>query len=1451
MGCDQIFIKIKQCITTPILTYYKFFCSYFANLADSIATNSDGKKDEFHTEKLQKLFPDFLWLSRDNHLQNVDDKGHKISPTDHLLKNILVRSDNPNPTPHDMVVRALTMLFPSIHCIQMPPPAEDPLDENSKCNQKFDESVDESITFILNSLKPKLGRNNNPIDGGVLANLACEYCKAINKPNCIPNVELSWMSAIELMLHKLATELVKDYDEGMQSKLNNKLPIDEGPITTREKLFPIEDYKSIILDPSTLTLQSIHQFVFSTVCHCLKERMVFYMPKSSQASEYDSKHKILLDFREKIVTLADKGNNKVAVKGGSLQKFVQDNFISSKARCEEVFEKLYNEQLSNNKIDLYALGHSYNQKVKNFGPAKEEVHRNKVKAVPGAPQDVNLKIISESGSISLMVSWNEPKKNPEAVTDYDVNVSCSKQIRNEQYRVTQKGTELKIENLFSNTEYYVTICSFNGIISKKGECSERVQLTTPPGRPDKPKKPKIRLMSTTMGVVTIPALSEEEEHGSKVNTIRIIIANDVNQEFLREHNCSAEDRVNEYECTVDIPNTDECAQDSFLVVQVQLFNEAGRSDLSDIEKVPIANLIPGPPQNLHCESRAKEITVTWKAACPNSAAAAFYIVEFREVLGSWETKHTMYKEFSYTFSSLKPASIYFVRIGSGNRFHSPSGMSISELKVSTLPDRPNRPRQPFVQVDQQLRLPNKAWLVSPKLHKEEENGSPVQEVIVKQRCNNKGQWKVDSFEIQQGASDIRQPIELLNASLETNIIHFHVIMKNASGESDPSEPCTLEPSAMIPGPPLDLSTEISFSSVKLSWKRPQQNPASVDMYCIEMKHDDRWQDKTTVSYQELSVTVSDLLPKTTYHFRAYTKNKDNIRLSEIYSSSVMITTNPCKPKKPEKSGIRLEVINHDKAKLALLKPKFTESGSEVKTLLVTKFNENKVIHGQPCMYEISEKDLKNESDSLHEIISIDPCTHFIQIVLRNQVGPSDPSDFVGVAASSLIPGVPKNFEYIDQERWARQISLKWKPPDANERAAKKYLVEMESHDQLVEVAESRWRPVDYKYETNQNEHFAIISGLIPCTKYVFRMCAVNDRVNGQYTKNLEVTTKGCRPDIPHKPHVLQSDTCPDKAVVTIHKLEPEKENGSPVTKITIEVSANLQQWTCYNFDTSTINHQKVEIYLPNLKDIDLECNQFFFHVKMRNEFGQSGPSENVSLPFAVLRPGKVQELQANCERAHIIKLQWKQPRIHPALVSNYIIQKASHSQAGSSAAWKEEMLVDPSKDVEIITAYVTERRMNVECKLRVLAKNKDVNGPYIEKGVEIPDITPGKPANLRGDKVQPKRVKVRWQQPLRHKEAVFQYKLEVFFGKTDEPVGCVIFTKKLSKVITNLNPLTQYRVKVTAMNVNNKCSPSAETFVKTVLNDGWRMFVNGLTAGQAARRPDPDCDLLSSGDEGS
>ena len=419
---------------------------------------------------------------------------------------------------------------------------------------------------------------------------------------------------------------------------------------------------------------------------------------------------------------------------------------------------------------------------------------------------------------------------------------------------------------------------------------------------------------------------------------------------------------------------------------------------------------------------------------------------------------------------------------------------------------------------------------------------------------------------------------------------------------------------------------------------------SVDSYHFEMRQQtaENWKYAGTANHRYLSLTISNLSPKTTYDLRAYAVNKDNLRCEEQYSNYVTISTESSKPSKPDHSKVSLDVLDHSTAQLVVAKPRLADSGSELKTLKVIRFNEKKHHVGEQLLV-ISKQELNDQSDYLHKEIKIDSSTHFVQIVLKNDVGSSDPSDFVGVAPTNLIPGVPRNFIDVKAEAQARQITLKWEPPHEHERAAKQYILEMKTKPtQQGRDIDLRWTPVDYERETKDNEHFATVKSLHPCSEYCFRLHAVNDRIKGQYTDEISVSTTGSRPDNPSMTHVSLSYTDPSKAVATLQKLDHEKENGSRVTEITIQLSKNLRQWeNCGQsseiIDSNEIDLHKVEVTLPNIEYVDPNLDHFFFHAKMRNKFGQSGPSEVVSVPFSVLRPGKVQKVRAKCLKVHFIE----------------------------------------------------------------------------------------------------------------------------------------------------------------------------------------------------------------------
>ena len=1449
------------------------FSSFLATLADSIDTHCEGKKTEFHEEELKNNFPHFLWLSRDNNLMNKDISGNKISPTQHLMTEILIRSNESSPTTEDLVVNALRTLYPSIECLQIPTPIASPeggIDLSNVGNKAFAAGICETVGYILKSIQPKKGRNGHYIKGDMLASLTSEYIKAINEPNAVPNVELSWMTAVELQLRKLSSTFIADYEESMDRCLKDKLPIEEGKFT-KANLMPSE---SILLatQAKQCTLQDIHQRSFSMLCHCFRGKITHYMPNmglKDSTNAISQKYKQILDeYQDQIVVFAVKGT-RVTVTGGALKIFLDKNYTASKYKCERLFDELYSEQISvHGKIDLMHLQHAYNQKARErgLGPAVSNVREHKMLEIPGVPKKLRAEEISSS---SLLLSWCKPEKNSHIVEIYKISVFKQDGKEWNNVKTLSSSTEkIMVENLIPNTKYSFKVCGFNHL--KRGECSDRCEFKMSPGKPNKPQKPQVDLLSPTQARISVPALSEVDENGSRVNRMNVLLqTTDSNHKHFGTQYKAISKGVSVYECTIDIPDTVNCDQCSSVIAKVQVFNNIGESEFSETNTIPISHLIPGPPKDMTVTSGTREVTLSWKKACPHPAAASFYCIEFREMQGSWETRHTSFAEteLKYTFHKLTPASTYLVRVSSGNKvFSIPKEYSKAEVEVSTEPDRPSCPPVPYIQIDPNLGC-RQAHLIVSRLSKEEENGNAVHSLLVMQRLNNEGQWKEDECKINQDASDIRVVVDLFNGELDVKVIHFHIMMINDIGRSDKSGAYALEPKSMIPGPPQDLScSEVTYSSAKVMWKKPKENPISVDHYFVEMRSNSSdWKTVANVDSRQLFLVLNDLLPNTSYEFRANTVNKDNLMHPSQCSNVISINTQPCKPIKPDHNEISLDVVNNATAELEIPKPRYSDSGSKAHSLEVTLYNEKKLKVCQPQILAICDTDLESESKYMSKKIHINSDTHFIQVAIVNEIGASEPSEFIGVAPSSLIPGIPGKFSVIENEIQSRQIVLSWEPPMVHERAAKKYTLEMKVNH-TDGVNDPRWTDVVYKLETKDDKHFAVVSDLKPCTMYCFQVRANNDKVSGDFTDELRVSTIGAPPHNPPKPHILQSKTNPLNALVTIQKLDKDKQNGDPETNVVVELSDESNKWRPihdYHIKKhdASVDHYRFEIKLTNITETSTRIH-YLFRIKMKNKFGESGPSEEVSMPLSSLQPGKVQELKVSCNAAHSATLEWKRPAVHPAIVSNYCITRSLDNNE-----WSNELTLDSNSNDQILRAVISKLPMDATIYFRVVPKNREVDGFASKIDVKTPEIFPGPPTRLRQDKVQPTKVKIRWHPPNEHPEAVDSYKVEVFhkdenvdehrgIGRQRTPdtlIGEPKYTKKCSKVLSGLQTFTKYDVRVTAQNANGNITKSEKKYeeieVKTVLEDRWRRLINGLTIGQGARRPDPDNDLVSSGDE--
>ena len=105
---------------------------------------------------------------------------------------------------------------------------------------------------------------------------------------------------------------------------------------------------------------------------------------------------------------------------------------------------------------------------------------------------------------------------------------------------------------------------------------------------------------------------------------------------------------------------------------------------------------------------------------------------------------------------------------------------------------------------------------------------------------------------------------------------------------------------------------------------------------------------------------------------------------------------------------------------------------------------------------------------------------------------------------------------------------------------------------------------------------AEIPDLALSSEYLFRVNAINGAKAGDYTESVKHTTPAIPPEKPQSPNLILVDNHPDKIIVKVRKLEEEKENGSPVTKVIIEYSCDKQNWElCGEMDAVSLKlHDK-------------------------------------------------------------------------------------------------------------------------------------------------------------------------------------------------------------------------------------------------------------------------------------
>ena len=694
------------------------------------------------------------------------------------------------------------------------------------------------------------------------------------------------------------------------------------------------------------------------------------------------------------------------------------------------------------------------------------------KLIPGPPQNIET---IENTNDHIKISWNVPNNHPVAAKHYEV------EIKEQNSEAWTKLAEVEIltamfHHPHPNTIYMFRVCACSNSEERIREWSEILVVKSAPGPPCQPPKPKVDILAPQRATIFVQKLKKEEENGSPVTHIIVEKSTEASDQWSPE----------EFEVDAGVQLTI-TLENSVQYFRVRMKNKVGVSDPSEYDPAPY--LIPGPPQNIHEEENCwveemshNRITISWDKPDAQPQAVKQYEVEVKQESDGQSISENVdsLEKLTVTFSKLRPNSIYKFRVRGTNK--EKYGEWSETFQIKSAPGAPNYPSRPSIEV-----LSNQiATLTVPKFHKKDENGSPVDQLIV-QVCTEEdpnAKWSDYKEFPMECDRVIRKDIPLNDDSF-----YFRVRVKNEVGKSEPSDPIEVPACNLVPGRPENLDATPSLYCVDIKWDKPERFSRAAKCYEVEIKKGSEWKHAAKSEKSKRIVHISDLKPNNEYCFRMVAINEERRGEHSDELTTKTLPGPPCNPHKPE---LHMTSVATAELTVQRLKPE-EENGSSVTHVIVESSNEDDMENWN--VVDTFRLTGGGVSDKFRIEVAYGICC--FRVKMRNDIGDSDPSPVVSIPPA-VFPGEPKNVRtHVSHD----QVTISWQKPEINPTAATEYELKKQLH-----VGNKQWK----NFVTVDGVQFeAVAENLRPKTSYKFLICAVNGpyKMKGAYLE-VSATTIG-------------------------------------------------------------------------------------------------------------------------------------------------------------------------------------------------------------------------------------------------------------------------------------------------------------------------------------------------------
>lgn len=1333
----------------------------FVQLSSSIliGKRADARKNQLLAQHL----PDFLWLIRDVSLELPQkENGAAMTPTEYLRMNVLA----------DESGTSLLSMFPNLKGAMLPHPGKNP----KRCheqNSEFFQQMETEIVRLKECIQPKKGFSGAVINGPLLVDLIHEYVKAINDPGAIPNLEVSWHTVTDLQLSKSKDELVSRYTAEMEEHTTGELPIEEGSLQSDEE--------------APNTLYGIHIVIMKKCLDHLDHevrRLLLPVGSHDRANSKIKKKQegVKSEFSQRIAVY----NHSNKLCRGELYTFVQKNHSKSCEHCRKVFDFAYSRMHNIGCITIKELMEEYHREA--IGPAKDLVLNEEIKYIPGPPSDVEV-LVDKSESTVLTLFWNLPEVNPESSKDYDIQVKnrgLEWKMTFYKRKISQDGGIFAIiAELKPNTEYCFRIRGKNE--KRCGEYSKCVVSKTKPALPNTPPKPEFKQVSPEEAVITFLPLKPGDDNGSSVKTIQLesdFVSNSRSCGWKKTHIHVERPKQFPLEYPICLESHDEVGEYFY---RVKYGNEAGYSEASDITKVNTCDLFPGKPGTPYVDCSVTSLTFKWQPPDLHPKSVQSYEVRVR---GKGKEGWTIYTscKLSLTIESLQANTEYEYEIQAKN--HRQQGGTYKNI-ISTDASPPNQPKRPVLQVIDS----EKIEVSIQKLKEVEENGKPVTQVKIEKSYNHQYWEHSNTFEIDsESDKQVKEKVELCSITSNNDVVvwwYYRVSMKNEKGWSRPSEETQLEKSDLIPSAPRHLQIikdKCGPRTITVKWKAPLLHASTVENYLVMVCIEEQEEHSVCVSppYQIPNVT-----PNTVYTIQVKSRNGHK---NGTCSDRIKHTTPFAPPNAPERNQIMVEVKSATDAELHVEVPQLQEGQKPVTHIIVQKLQESDWIQEAETAVECRPGTVMDLTTNYFK---------HMRILFKSEAGISEPSAIVNVPSSSFIPGEPMNLRVTKCA--STSVTLCWNKPQVNAQTATKYSIEIKKE------SEGQWK-THYSVCEMQSE----VTGLDPCSKIEFRVCAQNNQQSsGDYCKPLQITTLPKTPGVPGIKMMTYRSA----------KLAISKADIQSNISVSIETCEEKGKWTQLAKLNSKDMEENVENPLICYCTVSFSGTPVKWRLQSFSEHLKSEYSDVVKLEPDQFIPGAPTELEAIDTTSNSVTLTWKNPK-NPQSVAWYKIKVRMMQDLSEQNTYR----CDPKNEYTIENL-----RMATKYLFEVYAMNKHCNkGEPATVEVETMCPIPGPPINLRLAGATQFQIKLRWGPPSENAHAVGAY--EVYFRKCGKSREFEMFARVLSDrrsvVKPELKPGRNYEFRVCSISKRGICGGEAECHAKTKQGTGFK-----VAAGSAAAVP--------------